>query len=36
MCDLDLDDRIEPFAAGDMAAVVEVLRGKVWTVRPVT
>lgn len=36
MAALDLDDRAEPFAAGAAAAVVEVLRGKVWTVRPVT
>jgi hypothetical protein len=36
MPEFDLDDRTEPFAPGDGAAVIEVLRGKVWTVRPVT
>jgi hypothetical protein len=36
MPELDLSDRVKPFAPGDVAAVIEVMRGKVWTVRPVT
>jgi hypothetical protein len=34
--DLDLRPRDEPFPPGSGAAIVEVLDGKVWTVRPVT
>jgi hypothetical protein len=32
----DLRPRSEPFAPGERVAIVEVLGGKVWTVRPVT
>jgi hypothetical protein len=36
MLDLELDERTHPFAPGDTAAIIEVLRGRIWTVRPVT
>ncbi|HWD09657.1 MAG TPA: hypothetical protein VHA57_11255 [Actinomycetota bacterium] len=36
MLDLDLAERTEPFNSGDTAAVIEVLHGRIWTVRPVT
>jgi hypothetical protein len=34
--EFDLSDRVEPFTPGETVAVVEVMNGKVWTVRPVT
>jgi hypothetical protein len=36
MPDLDLGARSAPFMPGDTVAIVEVLNGQVWTVRPVT
>lgn len=36
MPELGLGDREKPFAPGDVVAVIEVMRGKIWTVRPVT
>jgi hypothetical protein len=36
MHELDLSSRTEPFAPGETVVVVEVMKAKVWTVRPVT
>ncbi len=36
MLELDLSDRANPFTSGETVVVVEVMNGKVWTVRPVT